>query len=128
MKKLSLRIDVALEHINAAIMAGYDALRAFIESAQKDRGFIRIERGAGDIMYALVWLDHDYSYVEYEIKALRVKDGRVQMIYDPINIDWSINDIVNADDDCWRDLMDDMVHFRPTLIGILDVMAELIED
>lgn len=101
------------------------ALTQFVKINQGEKGYIKTENEQNDAIWVLLWQYYDNIYEEQQIKAIRVKEGSLQILYDPFSVHYSDDDIANAPENDWRTVIyDDYILSSQTLLNI----AESIED
>lgn len=126
MKPLSQRLDVLYDNLIDTFKCCHDAIKSFVEKRQGSDGFLMIDEEDYDHAYALVWDGDYYTYAEYPIIAIRVKNDKIQILYDSPNTKWTTEDVANAmnDEDMWFDIYNDCdIYYYPTLINILEVLT-----
>lgn len=95
---------------------------------QGSDGFMMVDDERYDRMYALVLDNEYYNYTDYPIVALRVKDERLELLYDNPQVKWSVEDVAKADIEFWWHLDNANILSYPTLSWILEVLTEYEND
>ena len=123
MKKLKLKLDVAYDGLEVALQCAYESLVEYVKIHQGTDGFLMVNGEEYDRMSALVWIESLNEYRDDTVVALRVKDDRLEIIYDLPRINWSTEDVANCYDEVWTDIQnDDLIDYRFTLFSILDAL------
>lgn len=111
------------------LMPMYEAVSDFVSTHQGKSGFIRTQDTRCDTIWVMLFEDYDYSYIENEMKAIRVKNGVLECIHDRPYIDWSPQAIAAASDEEWCSIMyDDEIYFLPTIFNIAENINQYVYD
>jgi len=126
MKKLHLKLPVAYDNLNRSLQAAYESLIEFVRHRQGKDGFLMVNLDEYDKIYALVCDDDNFAtYSDYLVNALRVRNDRLECIYDNPQVIWSTQDVADAKETDWTILLgDDLILAYPTLFNIMEVLSE----
>ena len=105
----------------------YEAVRDFVKENQGDKGFICTDNYECDAIWCIVY-DLDYFEAhEYEVKAVRVKNKNLEILFDSPSIRYDDKSCAEIDDDAWCDVMyDDCVYYVPTIFNIAENIQEYV--
>lgn len=107
----------------------YESVKSFVLEHQEPAGFLYTQNSECDTIWVMVYEDYDFTYLEFEIKALRVKNNSLECIYDRPYLDWSKEAIANAPDEEWHDVRwDDFIYFIPTIFNIAENIEEYVKE
>ena len=115
-----------------------EALKTFILEHQGEKGFINTKcipttlTRCRSIVYELEnYDDWSYSddelYIKASIAAVRVKDGKIEIVYNDWN-DHEDEEIAEMEDDVWTDINDDDIVTSYTLHSIIENIEKFVED
>lgn len=108
----------------------YDSVREYIKENQKGKGFILTEpQGIKDTITTIVF-ESEFFEVCYEatIRAIRVKNNRIEIIYSPSDtLPYKESDIKELDEDSWEDIKSPRIEYISTLFNIAENIEQYTE-
>lgn len=105
----------------------YEAVRDFVKENQGDKGFICTEDNRCDTIWAYVYDDTLTSIHEFQIKAVRVKDNRLEVLYDISQIYYEDEMVRIQSEDEWYDVQcADLILYVPTIFNIAECIQEYV--
>lgn len=105
----------------------YEAVRDFVKENQGDKGFICTDDEKCDTIWTIVYSDMYATSFEYEVKAVRVKNEDLEIIYDYPGIIYEDEEIRNRDEDDWSSVQyDDFVYYIPTIFNLAENIQEYV--
>lgn len=106
----------------------YEEVKAAVLKAQGSDGFMMVDNDEYDTIWLLLFEDYEQEYREYQIKALRVKDDRLECIYDSPEARWNAEHVTSADDKQWCNVRnDDYIYFVPTIFNIAENLPDYLD-
>jgi len=106
----------------------YEAVRDFVKEHQGDKGFICTDDSTCDTIWCVVRDLVYFEIYEYEVKAIRVKDNNLEILYDDASTRYdekSCGDMM--DDNCWFDVrLHDCIDYIPTIFNIAENIQEYV--
>ena len=107
----------------------YEEVKAAVLKAQGDDGFLMTDDDSCDTIWAMIFEDVDEEYREFQIKALRVKNDTLECLCDLPLVQWTVEDVANADDEQWHSVSyDDYLFFLPTIFSIAENLPDYLPD
>lgn len=105
----------------------YEAVRDFIRENQGDKGFICTEDNRCDTIWTYVYNDTLTSIYEYQVKAVRVKNNRLEVLYDLSQIFYEDEMVKIQSEDEWYDVQyADLILYVPTIFNIAECIQEYV--
>lgn len=106
----------------------YEAVRDYVLCHQGANGFILTDNSECDTMWTIVYDMEYYEAHEYEIKAVRVKNKTLEILFDPSSVTYTEDSVKNFDDDDWHPVMfDDVVYYIPTIFSLAECIQEYVK-
>ena len=105
----------------------YEAVRDFVMEHQGDKGFICTEDNGGDTIWTYVYDDTLSSIHEFQIKAIRVKNNRIEILYDLSQIYYEDEMVKIQSEDEWYDVQyADLILYVQTIFNIAECVQEYV--
>lgn len=98
---------------------------AFVKEKQGGKGFILTDVPSNDDIYDIEYNHEEGRADEFHVKAIRVKNGGLEIITDLHNVRYDEESVTNAPEDAWQSLQNsDYIYFVPTIFNIAENIWE----
>lgn len=111
------------------IMPLYNHLVEFVKEKQGEKEFILTDNSNNDTMWAVVW-DGELgnTFYELEIKGVCVKDDKLYICVDELQIKYNDADLAQTNDEGWLSILfDERILFVQTLFSLAECLYEYVD-
>lgn len=106
----------------------YERVKEFVKEHQGEKGYILTDNEENDTIWTFVYNDMMNSVSEFEVKAVRVKNNMLQILYDDSYTKYKEDDISDSDEYDWsNDIQyDDCVYYIQTIFSLAESIQEYV--
>ena len=108
----------------------YDSVREYIKENQGKKGFILTEpQGIKDTISTIVFESEFYMMCfEAVVKAVRVKDERIEVLYSTSNTPYTESDVCEIAEEFWYDIKNSPnIEYITTIFNIAENIEQYVE-
>jgi len=105
----------------------YEKVCEFVKEHQGEKGFICTDDPECDTIWMIYYSYEDWSVYEYEVKAVRIHEGNLQILFDSPSVNYTEESIMPVDQNEWYDVQySEFVYFIPTIFNIAENIQEYV--
>ncbi len=106
-----------------------DAVTAFVGKNQGKKGFILTDNPDKDRIYDIEYSFDDNRADEFHVKAIRVKNGMLEIITDVSNVRYNDEEVREIPESDWDSVQySDIIFFVPTIFNIAENIEEYVSE
>lgn len=106
-----------------------EAVTAFVLNHQGDKGFILTDNPDKDRIYDIEYSFDDNRADEFHVKAIRVKNGMLEIITDVSNVRYNDEAVREIPESVWDSVKhSDLIYFVPTIFNIAENIEEYVSE
>lgn len=104
-----------------------EAVTDFVQKHQGKKGFILTDDPKKDKMYSIEYSIEENIANEFNIKAIRVSKGILEILTDVVNVRFDNSAVKASPDTDWEPVQySDVVYFTPTIFNIAETIDEYV--